>query len=1222
MCTTSFTSAQATHTITAVYNGVFDNSPASSADNLDAIVQIITPDKSSVAVTSSPGSSVYGTPVIFTATVTPVAPATSTPTGTVSFQESPPGSDPAPQVWFAPTMNSPGELNLFQDPQEWPKALASVNVLELIENQLNPTFVRDNNLVGDLASLNAARQMMGLPSMALSIEAGVIKPSDLSNPWLAVLATEDPIQTVVNNGGSVQYVAMDSPLTDGVNPDITSPPLTDSDIDDRVASYIKDVQSYQPTVAVGTTEPPAVQVGDIEPYPYLSTDQSDGTDVVEIETYVDGLIKDGATPAFFHLDINYADLPPTATFQKDLIALRKYFAGDNAGNENIPFGILFDEPGPVASDQDYSTKTLQNIDKVKSAMGVPQQAVFDSNDARDQFGNQYLPTNVPETQPYTSTWLVNQGIQYLLLAGGVTLSGGVATFSTSALAGGPGGTAGTHTITALYSPDTDANFVEGDENTPQVEVITKATSSVSVSSSVSPTTSVTFGLPVTLTASVSAASPGPPGYPTGTVTFTDGSTPLASVPLTSGQATFTSQTTFPSLAIFTTSSLSFGTHTITATYSGDNNFGGATSPDSHPAVVQIAQADSTITISSSLKRSVSGQTVTITGTVSAVSPSTGTPTGTVTFTEDSTTLPALTLNGSGLVTFTMSSQSASTHTITATYSGDDNFQAPVGNSDAFVQIFTPYSSAVTLAPLSESSVYGEPVDPVTLTATVAPVPAGTETPVTGTVTFMEGSTTLAPAVSVTAGQAILTTSSLSAATHTITATYSGDANFAGATATEPAVVTIDQAGSITTVSSTVTSSGGQTGAGAAVVGQVVTFTATVVSAVPSGAGTPTGTVTFQQEPLKHNSTLAGSVALNSHGQATFTTSTLSTVANAITTITGTYTIKATYSGDGNFSKSTGDDSSAPQVVNKASTTTTVSSTVNPSVFGQVVTFTAKVSAAMPGAIWPNDGVPTGIVTFTEGSTMLAESPIAAPSTSSVSAGILTTTVNYQATFTTNSLSVNTHTITASYSEDGNFNSSTGGPDIQIVNHDGTTAALTASVSTVTYGQTVILTASISANAPGAGTPTGTVTFLDGSTILATKTLNNAEANFSTTSLVGGTHSITCMYGGDIDFNASTSSSSTVTVNKDATSITINLSSTSITFGQELALTASVTPTPRGPMPPSGTVVFNDGTQTLGTWELGGSGRVALATSALPIGTSTITATYSGDANYLVLLYLF
>ena len=77
------------------------------------------------------------------------------------------------------------------------------------------------------------------------------------------------------------------------------------------------------------------------------------------------------------------------------------------------------------------------------------------------------------------------------------------------------------------------------------------------------------------------------------------------------------------------------------------------------------------------------------------------------------------------------------------------------------------------------------------------------------------------------------------------------------------------------------------------------------------------------------------MTLNGSDQATFTTSSLAV---------GSHTITADYSGDTNFSTSTGDDSASPQVVNQASTTTTVASDPNPSVTGQTVTFTATVDA--------------------------------------------------------------------------------------------------------------------------------------------------------------------------------------------------------------------------------------------------------------------------------------
>src|SRR2546421_1743424 len=121
-----------------------------------------------------------------------------------------------------------------------------------------------------------------------------------------------------------------------------------------------------------------------------------------------------------------------------------------------------------------------------------------------------------------------------------------------------------------------------------------------------------------------------------------------------------------------------------------------------------------------------------------------------------------------------------------------------------------------------------------------------------------------------------------------------------------------------------------------VFGQNVHFTATV--APTSGTGTPTGTVQFSLD-----GTNFGTAATMSGGSATSPTTGTLTV--------GTHSVGATYSGDTAFSGSSG---SLTQTISKADTTTVVSSSVSPSVFGQAVTLTAPVSAAAPGT-----GVPGG-----------------------------------------------------------------------------------------------------------------------------------------------------------------------------------------------------------------------------------------------------------------------
>ena len=93
-----------------------------------------------------------------------------------------------------------------------------------------------------------------------------------------------------------------------------------------------------------------------------------------------------------------------------------------------------------------------------------------------------------------------------------------------------------------------------------------------------------------------------------------------------------------------------------------------------------------------------------------------------------------------------------------------------------------------------------------------------------------------------------------------------------------------------------------------------------------------------------------------------------------------------------------------------------------------------------------------------------------------------------ATFTTSSLTVGTHAITAGYSGDTNFATSSGSV-LQTVNKASASTTVTSSVNPLVFGQNVTFTATVSAVNPGAGTPTGTVTFLDGATSIGIGLLN-------------------------------------------------------------------------------------------------------------------------------------
>jgi hypothetical protein len=185
---------------------------------------------------------------------------------------------------------------------------------------------------------------------------------------------------------------------------------------------------------------------------------------------------------------------------------------------------------------------------------------------------------------------------------------------------------------------------------------------------------------------------------------------------------------------------------------------------------------------------------------------------------------------------------------------------------------------------------------------------------------------------------------------------------------------------------------------------------------------------------------------------------------------------------------------------KVTTSTTLASDANPSVYGQAVTFTATVSAADPGG-----DPPSGTVQFKDGDLVL--------NTETLSGGA--------ASFTTAALAVAGHSITALYSGDNNFTGSASPVLTQTVNQDATTTTLSSSVNPSIFGQTVTFTATVSASAPGGGAPSGLVTFCDGGALLGTASLQwgngVAQATLTTSLLGAGTHAITAVYSGDANF---------------------------------------------------------------------------------------------------------
>jgi hypothetical protein len=223
-------------------------------------------------------------------------------------------------------------------------------------------------------------------------------------------------------------------------------------------------------------------------------------------------------------------------------------------------------------------------------------------------------------------------------------------------------------------------------------------------------------------------------------------------------------------------------------------------------------------------------------------------------------------------------------------------------------------------------------------------------------------------------------------------------------------------------------------------------------------------------------------------------------------------------------------------------------------------------------------------------------------------------VSGKASFAYSGLALGSHSITATYNGDTNFTGSVSAALSEVVNQDGTTAKITSSANPAVWGQVVVFTATVTPKSPGSGVPTGTATFYDGNTLLATVTMSNGKAAYATNSLSIGTHSIKVVYSGDANFTGCTSSAFSQTVNKARSTVSLSSSANPSPFGQPLTLTAAVSPVYPGAGVPTGTVIFMDGSKVIGSATLSG-GSASITISSLARGTHHLTAKYGGDADF-------
>jgi uncharacterized repeat protein (TIGR01451 family) len=718
-----------------------------------------------------------------------------------------------------------------------------------------------------------------------------------------------------------------------------------------------------------------------------------------------------------------------------------------------------------------------------------------------------------------------------------TLATGQATFTTSGLL------AGAHSVTATYEGSGSFN---GSASAPTAQQVDRRTPVLTAGASPA---SSTYGAPVVLSLEVAGFAQGV--APTGTVSFSEGATPLCTGTLSGAGVASCSHAAFRP-----------GAHTVTASYPGDVNYvaGAAT------ASVSVARATPSVAVTTSPAPSVFGQDVTVSVVVVG---SLAAPTGQVTVSDGAATLCGpLTLTG-GAASCHVASLAAGDHPLSASYGGDSNYdEATPGEA---VHHVNRAQTAIALASSQDASVYGEAL---TLTATVTVDAPGAGQP-SGTVDFLDGETLVGSApVDPESGVATLsvpTSSPLAVGTHHLDASYAGDASFLGAATLLAVDHVVSQASALVAVSSSVSPS---------VFGQGVDFSVDV-SAVLPGHGTPGGSVSV---------TIDGGTAFDvplSAGHGAFTRADLAV---------GDHAVAVSYAGDASFLPATG---SVTQTVARASTTVALAADAAESAFGQAVTLTATAAAVAPGA-----GTSTGTVTFSEGGATLGTATLGQDGRASLSVA---------------SLAVGVHTLTASYAGDDGFLGSSGSLDHTVLQAQ-TTTSLATSANPAAYGQAAVWTAAVAVAAPGAGTPTGTVTFRDGATVLGTASVGaNGTAVLAAASLTSplavGAHDLTAAYSGDDSF-AGSSGALTQTVVRGASAVTVTTSPSPSMYGQAVTVSVAVTAVAPASGVPSGTVTLADGATALGTVTLDGTGHGSLAAPRFTAGAHSLAATYSGDLRFL------
>jgi polygalacturonase len=258
----------------------------------------------------------------------------------------------------------------------------------------------------------------------------------------------------------------------------------------------------------------------------------------------------------------------------------------------------------------------------------------------------------------------------------------------------------------------------------------------------------------------------------------------------------------------------------------------------------------------------------------------------------------------------------------------------------------------------------------------------------------------------------------------------------------------------------------------------------------TGTATPTAVVQFYE-----GTNMVGTAPLSGNG--TLASLTLTGVTS------GTHTYTARYPGDSTYAAYPFGSVTATVMPFLAASSTALTALPSPVQAGSTTVLTATVTGTQSAA------APTGNVNFFDGATMIGSAPVGTATSGTIVNAMLSAILNGSGI----------HTLSAQYSGDSNYAASTSPATAVTVTAIPTVTTLSLASASVAVGAGDILTTTVTS---GSGVPTGTVTFLSGTTSLGTGMLTNGTAMLTTTSSVVGSETITATYNATGNFGASTS----------------------------------------------------------------------------------------------------